>query len=191
MPCLKSFFADFPGVPRRLVQGALLVRVAFDEVFDFAEDHFHHHRLRTGPAAPKPAKRGGENDDAGEKTPAVATAKMIMSCGQKIWPSTTNLRSGMFISSSGLPWMVTNGPANMMASSSQLNQVRQRKNRPLTLRGYIHLRRPDWSAVAMWSRKSDQLTAFTGDLAAVGCRFFRRFGRRYQVIIRHPCEWSG
>ena len=31
--------------------------------------------------------------------------------------------------------MVTNGPANMMASSSQLNQVRQRKNRPLTLRG--------------------------------------------------------
>ena len=31
------------------------------------------------------------------------TAKMIMSCGQKIWPSTTNLRSTMFISSSGLP----------------------------------------------------------------------------------------
>ena len=60
------------------------------------------------------------------KKTSSATAKMIMSCGQKIWPSTTNLRSGMFISSSGLPPMVTNGPPNMMASSSQLNQVRQR-----------------------------------------------------------------
>ena len=66
---------------------------------------------------------------------SAAMAKRIMSCGQKIWPSTMNLRSTMFRSNSGLPWMVMNGPANMMASSSQLNQVRQREKRPSTFRG--------------------------------------------------------
>src|ERR1039457_4149260 len=39
-------------------------RVTFDEVFDFAEDHFQHHGLRTGPAAPKPAKGRREYQDA-------------------------------------------------------------------------------------------------------------------------------
>ena len=69
------------------------------------------------------------------KNTSTAMAKMIMSCGQNTCPSTTNLRSTMFIRSSGLPLMVANGPANMMASNSQLNQVRQRKNFPATLRG--------------------------------------------------------
>jgi thiol-disulfide isomerase/thioredoxin len=40
--------------------------------------------------------------------------------------NTMNLRSPMLIISSGFPFMVINGPANMMASSNQLNQVRQR-----------------------------------------------------------------
>ena len=64
-----------------------------------------------------------------------ATANMIMSCGQKIWPRMTNLRSTMLIRSSGLPLMRMNGPANMTASSSQLSHVRARKNRPFTFRG--------------------------------------------------------
>jgi len=34
-----------------------------------------------------------------------------------------------------LPWMVMNGPPNMIASNSQLNHVRRRKKAPLTLRG--------------------------------------------------------
>ena len=38
--------------------------VAFDQVFDLTKDHFHHHRLRTGPTAPEPSERGGEDDDA-------------------------------------------------------------------------------------------------------------------------------
>ena len=88
-----------------------------------------------------------------------ATAKMIMSCGQKIWPRMTNLRSTMLISSSGLPLMRTNGPANMTASSSQLSHVRARKNRPLRpCAGKATCGVPSWSAVARWSRKSAQST---------------------------------
>ena len=64
---LADLLANLAGRPRRLVQGALLVRVAFDEVFDLAEDHFHQHGLRAGPAAPQPAEGGGEDDDAGDE----------------------------------------------------------------------------------------------------------------------------
>ena len=89
----------------------------------------------------------------------------------------------MFIINNGFPLMVINGPANMMASSSQLNHVRQRKKRPLTLRGYIHLRGPDWSAVLKWSRKS----AGAGGLAfsGIGASFTKmgrmRLGRLIQT----------
>ena len=46
---------------------ALLLKVALDEVFDFAEDHFHHHRLRAGPTTPETAKGGGENQNSREE----------------------------------------------------------------------------------------------------------------------------
>jgi hypothetical protein len=38
--------------------------VAFDEVFDFAKDHFHEDGLRTGPTAPEPSKSRREYNDA-------------------------------------------------------------------------------------------------------------------------------
>src|ERR1019366_4682537 len=64
---LGNLLENFPSGPRRTVQLALRWRVAFYEVFDFAKDHFHHHGLRAGPAAPEPAKRRREYQDAHDK----------------------------------------------------------------------------------------------------------------------------
>ena len=65
-----------------------------------------------------------------------ATANMIMSCGQKIWPRMTNLRSTILISSSGLPWMRTNGPGEHDRQQQPAQHTCARgKNRPCTLRG--------------------------------------------------------
>lgn len=64
---LDRFLENFSKAPWSPIKGALLVRVAFDEVFDFAEDHFHHHGLRTSPTTPKPAEGGCKDDDAGDE----------------------------------------------------------------------------------------------------------------------------
>ena len=67
MRVLAAFLPILPAVQGALVQGALLVRVAFDEVLDLAEHHFHQHGLRAGPAAPEPAEGRGEDEDAGDE----------------------------------------------------------------------------------------------------------------------------
>jgi len=63
---LEGFDGDFAGRPGRLREGALLAGIAFDFVFDAAEDHFHEDGLRAEPAAPEAAVGGGENHDARE-----------------------------------------------------------------------------------------------------------------------------
>ena len=63
---LGQLEGGFAGRPRRGGQGALGAGVAFDLVFDAAENHFHEEGLRADPAAPEPAISGGEDHDAGE-----------------------------------------------------------------------------------------------------------------------------
>ena len=67
----ESPFGERAGLVKYLTSlqrfAALLLKVALDEVFDFAEDHFHHHRLRAGPTTPETAKGGGENQNAREE----------------------------------------------------------------------------------------------------------------------------
>ena len=62
--CLPSFLQQLAGGPGRRGQGALRGGVAFDPVFEAAEDQFHEHGLRTGPAAPETSEGGGEDGDA-------------------------------------------------------------------------------------------------------------------------------
>jgi hypothetical protein len=105
---LGQLKADFARRPRRGGQGALGAGVAFDFVFDAAEDHFHEKSLRANPAAPEPAISGGENHDAGEKS-SNATASSAMSCGQKMRPRMEKRRVTMLSISNGLPLILMNG----------------------------------------------------------------------------------
>ena len=53
--------------PWGLVQPALLIRIAFNPVFDFAVDHFHENGLRASPPAPQPPEGHGEQNDKDEQ----------------------------------------------------------------------------------------------------------------------------
>ena len=64
------------------------------------------------------------------KNVSIATAKMMPSSGQKIWPRMANRRSTMLNIRSGLPLIRMNGPANIAPMSAQLIQVRQRYHFP-------------------------------------------------------------
>jgi hypothetical protein len=57
---------------------------------------------------------------------SIATAKMTVSCGQKICPRMENRLSTMLTRRSGLPLMRIHGPANMMTMSRTANPTRRR-----------------------------------------------------------------
>ncbi len=64
---LEGFLRELPGRPWRGGEQALLHGVALDQILQFAENHFHHHRLRTRPTAPESPERRREDDDAGDE----------------------------------------------------------------------------------------------------------------------------
>src|SRR5690606_16718068 len=56
----ERLFGHFGGIPRRFVQCALLIPVAFYGIFYFTEDHLHKDGLRTGPSAPETTEEIGK-----------------------------------------------------------------------------------------------------------------------------------
>ena len=59
----ERFFEKLFARHGRIVEGALFVGIAFDEILDFAKHHFHKNGLRTGPAAKYASKCDGEQDN--------------------------------------------------------------------------------------------------------------------------------
>ena len=56
----RKFLKKFFGVPRSVFKRPLFSSIAFNEVFDFAKNHFHKNGLRTNPAAEQSAVNNGE-----------------------------------------------------------------------------------------------------------------------------------
>jgi hypothetical protein len=61
---------------------------------------------------------------------SMATAKITVSCGQKIWPRMEKRRSTRLSKRSGLPLMRIHCPANMMTMSAVANHALRRCHFP-------------------------------------------------------------
>ena len=60
---LAAFPQNLFCVPGLFLQHFLFACVAFNEIFNFSEYHFHEYRLGANPTAKQPAKRRRKQDD--------------------------------------------------------------------------------------------------------------------------------
>ncbi len=59
----NPFFDYFFGIPWLFVQGSLLIRIPFDQIFDFAKYHLHKQCLWTSPSTPNSSKNHRKKHD--------------------------------------------------------------------------------------------------------------------------------